>query len=193
MNAYSSMGRQVGYRDPNAKRDRISFRLPDSLSCVLERHRFEEEDTQSFINRMVRISTPLSEDHARLDFVGEKVNYYSFRAEPVVLGYLNSLPISSPQMKMEYILSRAATLPVVESIKTTIEALDFVKSFNLPDRVEVKTVLDLLTQRCADSVARRLLKSLDDEGLISLIQSSDRSGSVKRINICGTQYGFVSV
>jgi hypothetical protein len=189
-------GGRTGYRKLDAKRDRISFRLPDSLAAPLEKHRFPEEDTQSFINRMVKRAIESSEDCDTLcrsaEFTGQKVNFYSFRAEPVVSDYLNRLPGRSTQEKVECALSCSAALHHVTQVSSPVEALVAIKLSGLQGRVEVSQAIEVLVERCADSVARRLIKSLADQGLITLIQVSSNS-QVERINIGGTQYGYLEL
>ena len=189
-------GGRTGYRKPDAKRDRISFRLPDSLVVPLEKHRYPEEDTQSFINRMVKRAIALSEDrdtsYHSVERTGQKVNFYSFRAEPVVLDYLNKLPGRSTQEKVERALSCSAALHHVIQVSSPVEALVAIKLSGLQGRIEVSQAIEVLVERCADSVARRLIKSLADQGLITLIQVSSNS-QVERINIGGTQYGYLEL
>jgi hypothetical protein len=186
-------GGRPGYRKPDAKRDRLSFRLPETLSVQLERHRFEQEDTQSLITRMVKLSAKHPTDHIPFDFAGGKVRHYSFRTEPTVLAYLESLPVVSPQKKMEYVLSRSVFLPPTAPISSPLEALEVIKSSGLQGKVDVECIVNLLAGRCAEIVARSFIKKLHDDGLVTLIQSSDRTGSVKRINIGGKQYALASL
>lgn len=171
-------GRQ-GYRKPDAKGDRLTFRPTQSLKDAIELHRFPGEDTQPLLNRLLRnLAKQRPPELPGPSLWGDKLKPVSFRPEPTVYDFYRRWEPKFPtsQQTLERLVNLATGVDVVEAIATPAAAHTFlVEKFGF-DRVEVSDCLKELTEYCSEKYAKDFLSILHKDGAIHLIQGSHRDG-----------------
>jgi hypothetical protein len=176
-----SKGRS-GYRKPNAKRQKYSWSTTLTQQDRIRLHRFEGEDLQPCLNRLLRRLAIAIENNsappepAALNEPNEAV--YSLRPEPIVAALIEQRLQKEEgrgrvQRALFSLVNWALELPVTGQLASAEEAMGVLRQFR-GQRLKAEDVKDLLTNQCTDAQARSWLWELHSAGKIRLVTSPSK-------------------
>lgn len=178
-------GGRPGYRKPDAKRDRISFKLSTHQLQLINRHKFEGEKFSELLNRLLERLADVFEYEPtpkRMEVdLSPRINPGQHLRLTPKASALVSNNFTTPQETIDYLFSLAVCLPTVQPIHTAEDAIVLLSDF-AGHRVGVDQVLDSLMTKCSRAIALQLLDVLIDTGKVSAIDIQGRS-PLKRIEL----------
>jgi len=187
----SRVGR-TGYRDPNARRGRHTWRPTQSQLDLLEPHRFEGEAFQPFINRLLRRLAKAIETGtapvAKFESDDMKEKPRSFRADPTVEQLMQSHKQGNNQATIDYLLGWAISLPRASELQSADEVMGLLRSLN-GDRHLTTEVMRMLCDHTTEARAKEWLWELFERGKIRLV----RSGFGVRLGAKNYSYEYLSI
>jgi len=188
-------GGRTGYRKPDAKRDRISFRMTTVQSEIVEQHRFEGEGDQQLFDRLfsrlaaIEVSPPPAVNHVRSNPRLQTVYCISLSNSTTNLVAENWQ--GKPQATADYLINWISRLPVTGAIKSPDEALIMLSIFR-GRRVELADAMGVLTKQCSELNARQWLLDLIADRSVRAIDVGTGKG-VSRRSINGKRVGYIEV
>jgi hypothetical protein len=162
-------GGRPGYRKPDAKRDRLSFKLSIAQFEELSRHWFEGEKVGEALNRLLEMlaNTPeCDRPSIELDLAPRIPISPGLRLSPTTAKVVESNWQGTPQATADYLLSQALALPVIEPIQS-IE--DTVLNSLQGKRVPATLVVGELMRQCSREKALQLIDELIEKGKVRAI------------------------
>lgn len=165
-----------GYRSPTAKREKYSWRTTAAQWDSLCKHRFEGEEFQPLMNRLLRRLARCTEEGAApvgYRFIPNhepKEGVKSFYADLRVAQLIADYDQGATQKTIDYLVGWAVLLPPVGAMENADEAMGLLRQFRA-QRVKVEDVKDLLTEYCTDANARIWLCELAERGKLRLVQA----------------------
>jgi hypothetical protein len=162
-------GGRPGYRKPDAKRDRLSFKLSIAQFEALSRHRFEGEKVGEALNRLLEMlaNTPeCDRKSVKLDLAPRIPISPGLRLSPVTAKVVESNWQGTPQATADYLLSQALALPKIEPTWSIEEML--LASFQ-GRRVPAALVIGELMRQCSREKALQLIDELIENGKLRAI------------------------
>ncbi len=166
--AKKSNGRE-GYRKPDAKRDRLSFKLSADQLNLVKRHAFDESevitDTQvssellhRILERLVKEDVSPRPDQS-ISIYPRVTGGFNLYLTPEVSDLIQTYWQGSGQATADLLITSGALLTPVQGIHSSDEALKLLQVF-ARQRVAVRDAIELLMQRSSRRTALKLLEEL---------------------------------
>lgn len=181
-----SNGRE-GYRKPDAKRDRLGFKLSLDQLTLIEKHRFEGELTSELLHRLLRRLSTFIQYGNSIDWI-LTVEYYprvsggiSLNLDPEVADLVAQNWKGSGQETADYLLTFAASFSPTFPITTADEAFNMLSQFQ-GQRIPVSDAIDTLAERCSRISTLQYLDDLIQDGRVRAIDVQGRC-PVKRAQL----------
>jgi len=176
---------RTGYLKPDAKRDRIGFKLSPHQLQLISRHKLEGEKFSELINRLLeRLADATAADREprpiMVDLAPRVTAKHHLRLTPKASALISD-NFTTPQETIDHLLSKAVNLPVVQPIHTAEEAIVLLSDFT-GGRVEVDNVVARLMTRCSRAIGLQLLDVLIDTMAVRAIDVQGRS-SLTRLEL----------
>jgi len=153
---------RTGYRKPDAKRDRLSFKLSQDQLDMVQRHAFDEDELPSeLVHRLLErlVAEDLHPTGVLVDLYPRVTPSFSLRINPKVSELVQLYWQGSNQATADLLITFAASLDPVGAVTSPHQAFQLLQIFS-GRRVPVDTAIANLLQRCSRATTLRLLDEL---------------------------------